>query len=91
MPAIGIHLLLFTAGAYVAHRRLALDRPGPERLTGFFLVVALGGARWAWARSSPGCSSTGWSSTRWPSRPRWRWAWAGASGGLATATDGWAT
>jgi hypothetical protein len=43
VPAIGIHLLLFTAGAYVAHRRLALDRPGPERLTGFFLVVALGG------------------------------------------------
>jgi SAM-dependent methyltransferase len=38
-----MHLLLFTAGAYVAHRRLALRRPGPEHLTGFYLVVALGG------------------------------------------------
>jgi hypothetical protein len=43
VPSIAIHLLLFTAGAYVAHRRLALDRPDPERLTGFYLVVALGG------------------------------------------------
>jgi hypothetical protein len=41
--AVGLHLLLFTVGAYVAHRRLALRRPGPEHLTGFYLVVALGG------------------------------------------------
>lgn len=37
------HLVLFTAGAYVAHRALAIDRPPPDRLTGFYLVVALGG------------------------------------------------
>jgi hypothetical protein len=37
------HLVLFTSGAYVAHRALSLDRPAPDRLTGFYLVVALGG------------------------------------------------
>jgi hypothetical protein len=41
--AVVAHLVLFTTGAYVAHRALSLDRPAPDRLTGFYLVVALGG------------------------------------------------
>ena len=40
---IGAHLVLFACIAYLAHRRLADDRPAPERLTGFYLAVALGG------------------------------------------------
>lgn len=38
-----VHLVLFTSGAYVAHRKLALDRPGPAHLTRFYLLLALGG------------------------------------------------
>lgn len=38
-----IHLVLFVTLAYVAHRRLALDRPEPEHLTAFYLAVASGG------------------------------------------------
>jgi SAM-dependent methyltransferase len=43
LMAIGVHLVLFTALAYVAHRRLADDRPGPEHLTAFYLALAVGG------------------------------------------------
>jgi hypothetical protein len=38
------HLGLFTVVAVVAHARLAADRPGVEGLTGFYLLLALGGA-----------------------------------------------
>ena len=38
------HLALFTAVALVAHSRLAADRPGVEGLTGFYMLLALGGA-----------------------------------------------
>lgn len=38
------HLALFTAVALVAHTRLAADRPGVEGLTGFYMLLALGGA-----------------------------------------------
>jgi len=41
---VALHLALFTTVAYVAHRRLAADRPTPVRLTRFYLAVALGGA-----------------------------------------------
>ncbi len=38
------HLALFTAVALVAHTRLATDRPGVDGLTGFYMLLALGGA-----------------------------------------------
>jgi hypothetical protein len=43
VAAVAVHLALLAAGAYVAHRKLSLDRPEADRLTGFYLVVALGG------------------------------------------------
>lgn len=41
--AIPFHLGIFTLTALVLHRRLAADRPAPERLTEFYLWVAFGG------------------------------------------------
>ena len=41
--AVALHLAAFTAIALVAHRRLAADRPGPEQLTEFYLLVSVGG------------------------------------------------
>ncbi len=37
-------LMLFFAAAVVCHGRLAADRPATEKLTEYFLIVALGGA-----------------------------------------------
>jgi spermidine synthase len=37
------NLLMFFLAAWVAHGALAQDRPGPSRLTEFFLLVSLGG------------------------------------------------
>jgi SAM-dependent methyltransferase len=39
-----LQLVMLAAVAYAAHARLAADRPEPEHLTTFFLVVAVGGA-----------------------------------------------
>lgn len=39
-----LHLLAFTLAALACHQRLAADRPGPERLTEFYLALAAGGA-----------------------------------------------
>jgi hypothetical protein len=41
---LAIHLGLLATAGLAAHGRLAADRPAPRRLTGFYLVVALGGA-----------------------------------------------
>ncbi len=38
-----IHVLTFFAAALLCHTRLALSRPAPEHLTGFYLFIALGG------------------------------------------------
>ncbi len=38
-----LHLLTFFAGALVCHGALARDRPDPQRLTEFYLALALGG------------------------------------------------
>lgn len=38
------HLVFFAAVALVAHAKLAADRPGVANLTGFYLVLAVGGA-----------------------------------------------
>jgi SAM-dependent methyltransferase len=47
-PPVWFSLLLgvatLAATGLAAHGRLAADRPAPERLTGFYLLVALGGA-----------------------------------------------
>jgi SAM-dependent methyltransferase len=40
---ISLHLLTLFAVGMVCHGRLAADRPAPERLTGFYLILALGG------------------------------------------------
>jgi hypothetical protein len=37
------NLLMFFLAAWVAHGALAQDRPGPSRLTEFFLLISLGG------------------------------------------------
>ncbi|MHC4590570.1 MAG: spermidine synthase [Planctomycetota bacterium] len=42
--ALGMHLVLLFVGAMVCHGRLAASRPHPRYLTGFYLVIALGGA-----------------------------------------------
>lgn len=48
IPSLWVQLPLqlagFTAAALVAHARLAADRPPPAFLTGYFLLIALGGA-----------------------------------------------
>lgn len=41
---VATHLALFTAAALVAHARLAADRPGIDDLTGFYMLLAVGGA-----------------------------------------------
>ncbi len=41
---IALNLVLLGAVAYAAHARLAAERPAPEHLTGYFLVIAIGGA-----------------------------------------------
>ncbi|HEY2155821.1 MAG TPA: fused MFS/spermidine synthase, partial [Isosphaeraceae bacterium] len=38
-----VHLLFFFAAAMACHGELALRRPSPDRLTGFYLSIALGG------------------------------------------------
>lgn len=42
--SVGLDLALLTAAGLAAHGRLAAGRPGAEHLTGFYLVVGLGGA-----------------------------------------------
>jgi len=42
--AFTVNLTLLALAGYVAHARLAADRPGPTHLTMFYLVVAAGGA-----------------------------------------------
>ncbi len=42
--SIGLNLLMLALVAYAAHARLATTRPPPEHLTGYYLVVATGGA-----------------------------------------------
>lgn len=42
--AIGMNLVMLGLVAYAAHARLAAERPQTEHLTGFYLVVASGGA-----------------------------------------------
>ncbi|QOI99696.1 MAG: fused MFS/spermidine synthase [Phycisphaeraceae bacterium] len=42
-PVVGVHLAGFVVAALMCHRRLADDRPGPERLTEFYFFIALGG------------------------------------------------
>jgi hypothetical protein len=38
-----LHVLTFVAAALVSHTRLASDRPGPSRLTEFYLWISFGG------------------------------------------------
>jgi SAM-dependent methyltransferase len=40
---IALHLATLTLVGLVAHGRLAAERPAPERLTGFFLLISVGG------------------------------------------------
>ena len=42
--AIAIQMAMLASVAFASHARLAADRPGPEQLTTFYLVVAVGGA-----------------------------------------------
>ncbi len=46
-PGVGIelllHMLTFFAAALMCHYELAHDRPGPEHLTGYFLLMSVGG------------------------------------------------
>jgi hypothetical protein len=42
-PLVGATLMLFFLTAYICHVRLADGRPGPQRTTEFYLIVALGG------------------------------------------------
>jgi len=42
--SVSLDLALLTAAGLAAHGRLAASRPGVEHLTGFYLVVGLGGA-----------------------------------------------
>lgn len=45
---IAFHLAAFAATALVCHGSLAVSRPNPERLTEFYLWLALGGALGGW-------------------------------------------
>ena len=58
-------LVMLALVAYAAHARLAAERPRPEQLTAYYLVVATGapsaGCSTGWWRR---WSSTGWWSTR---------------------------
>lgn len=42
--SITVHLTTLAAVGYAAHARLAATRPEPDHLTGFYVVVAIGGA-----------------------------------------------
>jgi SAM-dependent methyltransferase len=42
--AIGLNLVMLALVAYAAHARLAAERPSTEHLTGYYMVVATGGA-----------------------------------------------
>ena len=42
--SISVHLGTLAAVGYAAHARLAASRPGPDHLTRFYVVVAVGGA-----------------------------------------------
>jgi hypothetical protein len=39
-----LHLVTFTAAAYVCHGQLAADRPAPQHLTEYYLWLSVGGA-----------------------------------------------
>ncbi len=41
---IGLNLVMLALVAYAAHARLAAERPSTEHLTGYYMVVATGGA-----------------------------------------------
>jgi SAM-dependent methyltransferase len=41
---LGLHLATFVVAALICHTHLAAQRPGPARLTDFYLCVAIGGA-----------------------------------------------
>ncbi len=40
---LGLHMLTFFAAALMCHYELARDRPAPQYLTGFFLLMSVGG------------------------------------------------
>lgn len=40
---LALHVFVFFAGAMLCHRRLALLRPSPSRLTTFYFAIAIGG------------------------------------------------
>lgn len=40
---LGVHVFTFFVAAVMCHRRLAEDRPPPDRLTEFFLALSVGG------------------------------------------------
>jgi predicted O-methyltransferase YrrM len=40
---LAMHVFVFFAGAMLCHRRLALLRPAPSRLTAFYFAIAIGG------------------------------------------------
>jgi len=42
-PLVAAMLILFFLSAYICHVRLADGRPGPERTTEFYLIIAIGG------------------------------------------------
>jgi hypothetical protein len=41
---VPLHLSAFFVAAVMCHGQLAADRPSPARLTGYYLLIALGGA-----------------------------------------------
>lgn len=43
-PVIGANLLMLALVAFAAHSRLAAERPAPDHLTAYFMVIAAGGA-----------------------------------------------
>ncbi len=44
LPIIGLHLLVLAAAGCLCHGRLSAGRPGVDRLTEFYLFLAIGGA-----------------------------------------------
>ncbi|HLO41432.1 MAG TPA: hypothetical protein VK176_10445 [Phycisphaerales bacterium] len=43
IPLVTLHFATFFAATYMCHRRLAEDRPSADRLTTFYLMLAVGG------------------------------------------------
>jgi hypothetical protein len=43
IPVVALHFAAFFAATYMCHRRLAEDRPEADRLTTFYLMLAVGG------------------------------------------------